>query len=235
MGQELATLVNHLGVDGKGLRGSVRQRYAVVRLITDWPCDLVRDEPEGHTGLYSVHSTCGSCVTHARIFVIFAGKYSQSGTDDFWCITLFIMINIRQSLTLIVFLLLVLQSHSSVERAALIGGVVMKKVPTDKKFAVRGEALKKMIEEDKAAGLIPFFVGKQSVHTVSWPQIDGLRTMSCLWAVSHPPVTVLGSPHWPCLCLAGLRHPWYHSIMRFWLHQRAGANMWVSTVANLMF
>ncbi|TNN02314.1 aromatic-L-amino-acid decarboxylase [Takifugu flavidus] len=49
-------------------------------------------------------------------------------------------------------------SHSSVERAALIGGVTMKKVSTDKNFAVRGETLKKMIEEDKAAGLIPFFV-----------------------------------------------------------------------------
>lgn len=58
------------------------------------------------------------------------------------------------------------------ERAALIGGVVMKKVPTDKKFAVRGEALKKMIEEDKAAGLIPFFVRQQSVRftaTDQWP------------------------------------------------------------------
>lgn len=70
------------------------------------------------------------------------------------------------------FFLLVSQSHSSVERAALIGGVVMKKVPTDKKFAVRGEALKKMIEEDKAAGLIPFFVRQQSVHTVSRSQIN---------------------------------------------------------------
>lgn len=63
------------------------------------------------------------------------------------------------------------------ERAALIGGVVMRKVPTDKKFAVRGEALKKIIEEDKAAGLIPFYVRQQSVHTVSQPQIDGLRIM----------------------------------------------------------
>lgn len=44
------------------------------------------------------------------------------------------------------------------ERAALIGGVAMKKIPTDKKFSVRGDVLKKMIEEDKAAGLIPFFV-----------------------------------------------------------------------------
>ncbi|KAM6994180.1 aromatic-L-amino-acid decarboxylase isoform 2-T2 [Tautogolabrus adspersus] len=49
------------------------------------------------------------------------------------------------------------QAHSSVERAALIGGVVMRKVPTDNNYAVVGDALKKMVEEDKAAGLVPFY------------------------------------------------------------------------------
>uniref|UniRef100_A0A3B4UME8 Aromatic-L-amino-acid decarboxylase n=2 Tax=Seriola TaxID=8160 RepID=A0A3B4UME8_SERDU len=48
-------------------------------------------------------------------------------------------------------------AHSSVERAALIGGVMMRKVPTDNKYAVGGDMLKKMVEEDKAAGLIPFY------------------------------------------------------------------------------
>uniref|UniRef100_A0A8C4HUM5 Aromatic-L-amino-acid decarboxylase n=1 Tax=Dicentrarchus labrax TaxID=13489 RepID=A0A8C4HUM5_DICLA len=49
------------------------------------------------------------------------------------------------------------QAHSSVERAALIGGVMMRKVPTDNSYAVRGDMLKKIVEEDKAAGLIPFY------------------------------------------------------------------------------
>uniref|UniRef100_A0A669BH62 Aromatic-L-amino-acid decarboxylase n=1 Tax=Oreochromis niloticus TaxID=8128 RepID=A0A669BH62_ORENI len=49
------------------------------------------------------------------------------------------------------------QAHSSVERAALIGAVMMRKVPTDNHYAVRKEMLKKMVEEDKAAGLIPFY------------------------------------------------------------------------------
>uniref|UniRef100_A0A4W6EGN9 Aromatic-L-amino-acid decarboxylase n=1 Tax=Lates calcarifer TaxID=8187 RepID=A0A4W6EGN9_LATCA len=49
------------------------------------------------------------------------------------------------------------QAHSSVERAALIGGVMMRKVPTDNCFAVRGDILKEMVEKDKAAGLIPFY------------------------------------------------------------------------------
>uniref|UniRef100_A0A8C4NTW8 Aromatic-L-amino-acid decarboxylase n=1 Tax=Dicentrarchus labrax TaxID=13489 RepID=A0A8C4NTW8_DICLA len=50
------------------------------------------------------------------------------------------------------------QAHSSVERAALIGGVMMRKVPTDNSYAVRGDMLKKIVEEDKAAGLIPFYI-----------------------------------------------------------------------------
>lgn len=46
------------------------------------------------------------------------------------------------------------------ERAGLIAGVRLKKVPTDKKFAVRGETFSTMLKEDKEAGLIPFYVRK---------------------------------------------------------------------------
>ncbi|XP_051920710.1 aromatic-L-amino-acid decarboxylase isoform X2 [Hippocampus zosterae] len=49
------------------------------------------------------------------------------------------------------------QSHSSVERAGLIGGVMMKKVPTDSTYAVTGDTLKKIVEKDKEEGLIPFY------------------------------------------------------------------------------
>ncbi|XP_014112305.1 PREDICTED: aromatic-L-amino-acid decarboxylase isoform X2 [Pseudopodoces humilis] len=49
------------------------------------------------------------------------------------------------------------QAHSSVERAALIGAVKIKNVPSDDTFSVCGSALKKVLDEDKAAGLIPFF------------------------------------------------------------------------------
>lgn len=35
---------------------------------------------------------------------------------------------------------------------------MMRKVPTDSNYAVRGDVLRKMIEEDKAAGLVPFYV-----------------------------------------------------------------------------
>ncbi|KAF2975467.1 hypothetical protein EK904_012253 [Melospiza melodia maxima] len=51
----------------------------------------------------------------------------------------------------------VIQAHSSVERAALIGAVKIKSVPSDDTFSVCGSALKKVLDEDKAAGLIPFF------------------------------------------------------------------------------
>lgn len=50
------------------------------------------------------------------------------------------------------------------ERAALIGAVMMRKVPTDEHYAVREEMLRKMVEEDKAAGLIPFYVKNNTKH-----------------------------------------------------------------------
>uniref|UniRef100_A0A8C3MLC3 Aromatic-L-amino-acid decarboxylase n=1 Tax=Geospiza parvula TaxID=87175 RepID=A0A8C3MLC3_GEOPR len=42
------------------------------------------------------------------------------------------------------------QAHSSVERAALIGAVKIKNVPSDDTFSVCGSALKKVLDEDKA-------------------------------------------------------------------------------------
>ncbi|XP_040288009.1 aromatic-L-amino-acid decarboxylase-like [Bufo bufo] len=50
------------------------------------------------------------------------------------------------------------QAHSSVERAGLISGVRMKKIPSDEDFTARGEALKKALEEDKAEGRVPVFL-----------------------------------------------------------------------------
>ncbi|XP_011375572.1 aromatic-L-amino-acid decarboxylase [Pteropus vampyrus] len=50
------------------------------------------------------------------------------------------------------------QAHSSVERASLIGGVRLKAVPSDDKFAMTASALQEALGKDKAAGLIPFFV-----------------------------------------------------------------------------
>ncbi|XP_074862519.1 histidine decarboxylase isoform X2 [Carettochelys insculpta] len=50
------------------------------------------------------------------------------------------------------------QAHSSVEKAGLIALVKMKFLPVDENFALRGEALKKAIEEDRRQGLVPVFV-----------------------------------------------------------------------------
>uniref|UniRef100_A0A8C5FFW7 Aromatic-L-amino-acid decarboxylase n=1 Tax=Gadus morhua TaxID=8049 RepID=A0A8C5FFW7_GADMO len=49
------------------------------------------------------------------------------------------------------------EAHSSVEKASIIGGVVIRMVPTDEHFSVRAETLEKMVAEDKATGYIPFF------------------------------------------------------------------------------
>ncbi len=50
------------------------------------------------------------------------------------------------------------QSHSSVERAGLLGAVKMKLLPTDENLSLRGTTLLNEINKDKAKGLIPFFV-----------------------------------------------------------------------------
>ncbi|XP_071097325.1 aromatic-L-amino-acid decarboxylase-like [Haliotis cracherodii] len=50
------------------------------------------------------------------------------------------------------------QSHSSVERAGLIGAVSMRKLESDEKGSLRGHTLEAAIREDKAKGLIPFFL-----------------------------------------------------------------------------
>lgn len=74
--------------------------------------------------------------------------------------------------------------HSSVERAALIGGVKMRKVPSDSSFALRGDALKKMVDEDKAAGLIPFYVRPQQCKSILMTRQQFLMKM--LWQYETP-------------------------------------------------
>ncbi|XP_028562077.2 histidine decarboxylase [Podarcis muralis] len=50
------------------------------------------------------------------------------------------------------------QAHSSVEKAGLISLVKMRFLPVDENFSLRGETLKKAIEEDRSRGLVPIFV-----------------------------------------------------------------------------
>lgn len=52
------------------------------------------------------------------------------------------------------------QSHSSVERAGLLGGIKLRPIKADKNNQMRGEALEEAIKEDIAAGYIPFYVRK---------------------------------------------------------------------------
>lgn len=58
------------------------------------------------------------------------------------------------------------------EKAGLIGGVKIKNIASDDKFSVRGSALKKVLHEDRAAGLIPFFVS------------TGLNNLTCGFSAS---------------------------------------------------
>jgi histidine decarboxylase len=50
------------------------------------------------------------------------------------------------------------QAHSSVEKSALVALTRIRILPTDEKLSLRGETLRKAIEQDKKDGYIPFFV-----------------------------------------------------------------------------
>ncbi|KAL8596760.1 hypothetical protein ACOMHN_053856 [Nucella lapillus] len=68
------------------------------------------------------------------------------------------------------------QAHSSVEKAAMIGGVRMRHLPTDEKRSLRGVTLKAAILEDKAKGLIPFFVCA-TIGSISTCAFDSLKEL----------------------------------------------------------
>ncbi|XP_061414412.1 histidine decarboxylase-like isoform X3 [Lethenteron reissneri] len=50
------------------------------------------------------------------------------------------------------------QAHSSVLKASLVSLVRLRSLPTDLEFSLRGETLRRAVEEDQAQGLVPFFV-----------------------------------------------------------------------------
>lgn len=50
------------------------------------------------------------------------------------------------------------QSNSSVEKAGILGSMPMRLLPVDDKCSLRGETLKKAIQEDLEKGLIPCYV-----------------------------------------------------------------------------
>lgn len=145
------------------------------------------------------------------------------------------------------------------ERAALIGGVKMRMVPADSSFALRGDTLKKMVDEDKAAGLIPFYVrphqsylstnsgSRSKSQTGKWWRSVVLQNClhipnsKALRYESPSSSDVLSSSCTTCviyfctsvdlchLCCAVLRHPWHHLFM--WIRPPSwiGANMWVNS------
>lgn len=67
-----------------------------------------------------------------------------------------------------------LKAHSCAEKAAMIALVKLRILDTDENFSLRGEPLKKAMEEDKANGLVPFFVSA-TLGTTSCCSFDALH------------------------------------------------------------
>jgi aromatic-L-amino-acid/L-tryptophan decarboxylase len=82
-----------------------------------------------------------------------------------------------------------LQAHSSLEKGAQIAGIGknnLRSIDVDEKYAMRPEALARQIEQDRRAGLIPFFVcasvGTTSSNAIDpVPEIGGICRENRLW------------------------------------------------------
>ena len=73
-------------------------------------------------------------------------------------------------------------AHSSFERAAMIAGLgrlSVRKVPTNAALGMDAQALDHMIQEDKAAGLKPFFVGA-TIGTTACGSSDDLEAVGSI-------------------------------------------------------
>ncbi len=71
------------------------------------------------------------------------------------------------------------QAHSSIEKAAMVAGVGLENlrlIGVDGEFAMRPDSLAKQIEQDRAAGLVPFFVSA-TVGTTSSNALDPLAAI----------------------------------------------------------
>ncbi|XP_017494245.1 PREDICTED: tyrosine decarboxylase-like [Rhagoletis zephyria] len=66
------------------------------------------------------------------------------------------------------------EAHSCAEKAAMIALVKLRILDTDENFSLRGEPLKRAMEEDKANGLVPFFVSA-TLGTTSCCSFDALH------------------------------------------------------------
>ncbi|CAJ0830115.1 2508_t:CDS:2 [Entrophospora sp. SA101] len=63
------------------------------------------------------------------------------------------------------------QAHSAVKKATMIANTKFALFPTDENYSLRGETVKKIIEEDIAKGLIPFFINA-TIGTTSTAAVD---------------------------------------------------------------
>ncbi len=74
------------------------------------------------------------------------------------------------------------QAHSSIEKAAMVGGIGidnLRLIEVDERFSMRPEALARQIQQDQQAGLVPFFVSA-TVGTTSSNALDPLPAIGTI-------------------------------------------------------
>ncbi len=74
------------------------------------------------------------------------------------------------------------QAHSSLEKAAMVAGIGvdnLRLVAVDDRFALRSDALKSQIQQDRQSGLVPFFVSA-TIGTTSSNALDPLAAIGAI-------------------------------------------------------
>uniref|UniRef100_A0A915HFG8 Aromatic-L-amino-acid decarboxylase n=1 Tax=Romanomermis culicivorax TaxID=13658 RepID=A0A915HFG8_ROMCU len=113
-------------------------------IVVDWVAEMIKlpsffFNKDPGPGVGMIQSTASDCTLVA--FMAARSKAQAEGKDTFKLVAYTSE-----------------YAHSSVERAALLENVIIRKIATDEKFQLRGESLASAIEKDLRDGLVPFLV-----------------------------------------------------------------------------
>lgn len=116
------------------------------------------------------------------------------------------------------------QSNSSVEKAGILGSMLMRLLPVDKKCCLRGETLKKAIQEDLEKGLIPCYV-IATLGTTGICAFDNLDEIGPICKEYNIWLHVDAAYAGECLCQCfNLLHPIYTFLLSLYFYFILGNN-----------
>lgn len=103
------------------------------------------------------------------------------------------IISFRQIPNVLIYFVTLIEAHSSVERAALLGGVRIRKLESDDNLSLTLEILQNAVEKDRQAGLIPFFVSEHLHWFISLNRFFNYQINLCLQNSNFQVCATLGT------------------------------------------